>query len=109
MTRAVILAVLAATVTFCLAGCGQSAYEDTSSGIQFAATIEDGANKWNPNQNKCPVCEGQPIKGEFYVDTDNGRVYFDKQECVDKFKDDPQKFLQQQQQQMRGQYNSGGR
>ena len=108
MTRLAIAAVVAAALAFACVGCGESAYEDTGSGIQFAATIEDGADKYNPNQNRCPVCGEQPIKGEFYADTEQGRVYFDKQECADKFKDDPQKYLKQMQQKMRGAYGPQG-
>ena len=98
----VILTVLVAVLAMGFAGCGQEAYDDTESGIQFAATIEDGADKYDPNQYACPVCDGQPISGDFYVDTDNGRVYFDKQECADKFEENPQQYLQQYQQKQKG-------
>ena len=59
-----------------------------------ALTIKDGAKKFFRFQGTCPVC-GKPISGDFYADTDNGRIYFDKKECQSKFKEDPEKFIKQ--------------
>lgn len=78
------------------AGCD----EGVSSGSEserppMADEFRDQAAKFYPSQEKCPVCGGQPIKKEAYVDHQMKRIYFDKQECADKFEQDPHKYIQQ--------------
>ena len=58
----------------------------------MAWTIEDGADKYAPQQDKCPVCGGRPIKAEFYTEIDGKRLYFDKQECVQKYEENPDEY-----------------
>lgn len=58
---------------------------------------------WSPTprydqyQTTCPVC-GNGIKEEHYVDVETGegskRLYFDSEECVEKFKEDREKYLE---------------
>ena len=59
--------------------------------------------KWSPPprydnyQQRCPVC-GNQIDREQYVDvgTEEGkkRLFFDSEECIEKFKEDPDKYLE---------------
>ena len=59
-----------------------------------AMAIQDGANKYDPNQGNCPVCNKGPINPDFYHDIEGeGRIYFDKEECMKKFKQNPQEHL----------------
>jgi len=60
-----------------------------------AADIEDDTNKYLDTQKACPVCGGTPIKGEYYVDLPQGRVYFDKQECRNEFEQNQDQYLQE--------------
>jgi len=75
-------------------GCGQ---EDTVEAKQEAppnaASFQDDERPFYDMQMECPVCGGQPIKQELHADTDEGRVYFDKQECVDKFQQNPDQHM----------------
>ena len=61
--------------------------------ITTAVQFKDGADKYFMYQHKCPVCDGEPIEEDYYADTERGRVYFDKEECRDKFKANSEKFL----------------
>ena len=73
-------------------GCGGDSGPQTS-GPPIADSFDDGAPKLLPMQEECPVCGSTPIKQEFYVDRRSGRVYFNKQECVDKFKQNPDQYM----------------
>ena len=86
--RHVFIALAIATV-LCLGttGCGK---EESTAGTGHgqkdeAAEFDDGADKYFREQMECPVCGGKPIKPDFYVDTEKGRIYFDKKECATKF------------------------
>ena len=106
-----IIALTALVVGFM--GCGQGAPTSREGAPVEAWSIDDdNPNKFRDGQIACPVCDGIPIKGEHYVDTKRGRVYFDKAECAEKFEQDTQKYLQQWQQaideRMRGDRDMSG-
>lgn len=100
MKKLTLVVALCGALFLVLAGCGQQAYDDTKSGIRFANKIEDGAEKFDPNQYKCPVCGGQPIKKGLHAKTEKGRIYFDKKQCAEKFKEEPKKHLKKYRREM---------
>ena len=77
-----------------IVGCGDSEPEGMGeAGVPVMAwTIEDGAEKYAPQQDKCPVCGGRPIAEEFHTEVDGKRLYFDKQECVTKYEQNPDEY-----------------
>lgn len=82
-------------------GGGESAELDES-GIPkdavIASKFDDGVDALRPQQSMCFICGQGPLKAEYHADVDvNGekrRVYFDKQECADKFEQNPDRYLQ---------------
>lgn len=87
---------VAVAVLLCvgLMGCEpESGVEAKQEAPPNAASFKDDQRAFYDMQMECPVCGGQPIKQEFNVDTNEGRVYFDKQECQDKFEQDQQKHM----------------
>ena len=95
MKKGAIALVACVLVGSIVAGCGGQGPEDSSSGTSPAAMqFQDDAKKYYEAQTECPVCGETPIKKNLYVDTDGGRIYMDKEACVDAFKNDKQKFLQ---------------
>lgn len=82
------------------AGCGGSGSGGGGGGagiIREAASIEDGAEKFDKMQTECPVDGGTPIKGDYYAEVDGKRIYFDSEECMNTFKENKQKYLDQYQ------------
>ena len=49
--------------------------------------------KMEPNQTKCPVM-GNAINKEIFVEHEGQRIFFCCQACADKFKKDPEKYLE---------------
>ena len=84
--------VLVIVLVFAFTGCGNDSGGSAET-ANMAGQIEDEANKFNPRQTKCPVCGGTPIKADFYHDTNRGRIYFDKEECLNEFKQNPEEAL----------------
>ena len=94
--RNTILAVLlVGAIGIMAVSCGSGSSDDDSGKgiVREAASIQDGAEKYDNMQMECPVCGGKPIKGEFYADVDGKRIYFDKESCMNDFKQDPQTHL----------------
>ena len=91
---ALVLMVLAAGFGMAVfAGCGGPGNEGRGDQV-FASEINDGAPKYSRSQYACPVCDGQPIKGEYYAEVDGKRIYFDQQSCVGKFEQNPNQYLE---------------
>jgi len=89
---AFVLFVLVAGVGMAVfAGCGPG--NDGRGDQIFASEIQDGAEKYDRSQYACPVCEGQPISGEYYAEVDGKRIYFDQQSCMEQFKENPDQYL----------------
>ena len=102
MKRIAIACVLVGLVTFFAAGCGGGG--DRAAGEpegRPAISFQDGQENYHDFQFRCPVCGEEGIKQKFHVDTDEGRVYFDSQDCADTFQEDPQKYLEQYEQMRR--------
>lgn len=80
----------------CLSACepGQPS-GGTDLEASMAKYIKDGESKYYPAQGKCIVCESPRLNGKYYVEEDGKRIYFDKQACVDKFKANRSKYLQE--------------
>ena len=97
--RNVLFALGAAVLTVALfAGCGGG--DEKPKGHLVAGGINDGGHAAIPAQTKCPVCDA-PIKRDVYADTDEGRVYFDSEECLQKWNENPDEYrdkLQDQEQ-----------
>ena len=78
-------------------GCGQESTSTTTAPDRpkMAYDFRDGAPNYYDEQKSCPVCGTESIKEDIYVDLQGKRVYFDKQECADKFEGDAQKYIQE--------------
>lgn len=99
--------VLAASVFVGCGGDGNGGAPGTKTGVaNIAMEFDDDAKKFFPYQQKCPV-DGGTIKQEFHADVNGKRVYFDKQECVDKFKQNQDEYLPELRKQMES-YMRGG-
>ncbi len=95
VSRMAIIALFALAVCFTFAGCGEDESGATAStqGPPVADTLEEDAFAFWGGQKECPVCGGTPIKAEHHVNVEAGRIYFDKAECVEEFKNNKQKYL----------------
>ena len=90
------VALLGAVLTGCKQGNnGSGGGGDAKAAAGPAISIKDGAKKYDKYQGNCPVCGKGPISPDYYADTDNGRIYFDREQCMKKFKEDPQKYLEE--------------
>lgn len=89
---AVMLVLIAGLGAALFSGCGGVGNEGRGEQV-FASEIEDGAEKYDRSQYNCPVCEGQPIVGDYYAEVDGKRIYFDKKECETKFKENPDRYV----------------
>lgn len=97
----VALAVIAVALIFAVTtSCGK--------GPSFEEDGPPAAYLWHPevpkvkeDQTHCPVCGETPLKKELHTDVGAGfRIYFDKQECLDKFKENPEEGLKKFKQQV---------
>lgn len=59
----------------------------------MAGNFQDDHHAYWGGQKTCPVCGQEPIKPKFHADADQGRIYFDKKECVQKFKENSEKYI----------------
>jgi len=93
MRKIVFLCLVMVAVVFSagIAGCGSRS--GGTGGSRAAKTFEDGADKYDPMQMRCPVCDSQPLNADYYADVDGKRIYFDKQECMEKFKQNTEQYL----------------
>lgn len=71
-------------IHFCCKGCDAKFEKDPA---KYTANLK----KAYTEQVHCPVT-GAPISPEFSVETKHGVVYFSSEECVDKYKADPDKY-----------------
>lgn len=94
MRFATIAAAVLALAGLALVGCGDVSAPSEAKPMQ-ARQIDDGAEKYSPMQIKCPVCNTQELSADIHSDVDGKRVYFDKEECKQKFDQDPQQYLEQ--------------
>lgn len=79
-----------------LIGCGPEETIDVKQEAPpHAGSFKDDQRPFFDMQTECPVCGGTPLEQEFHVDTNEGRVYFDKQECADKFKGNQEQYMKQ--------------
>lgn len=99
---ALLAAVVALALAFGMVGCGDSEadMEEETGGFVAAMDLDDNAPEYYPAQSLCPVCGGKPIKKDFYVETNKGRIYFDKKECEETFKGDKDKYMKEFQNQI---------
>jgi len=101
MKRLILGILCVGLVAFVAAGCEKSGSDSdgqTQPQGRPAMSFQDGAKNYDDMQFVCPVCGKEGLKQELHVDTDQGRVYFDKQECMEEFKGNEQKYLQKYQQ-----------
>lgn len=107
------LAVLVVSAALCVSVLGCGGEQQASSGkkakrgpaggppdVTTAAQLaqDQDAEPLEAMQMNCIVCGERPLKGDIHADISmgnrRGRLYFDKQECLDKFQEDKQKYLQ---------------
>ena len=107
------IAILVFSAVLCmgLLGCGgeqqTSSTKKTKPGpgggppdVTTAAELAKGqdAQPVRPMQMNCFVCGERPLKADIHADISmgggSGRIYFDKQECLDKFENNKKKYLQ---------------
>ena len=101
MRSIMIILAVGAALSLAVAGCGQGGGgEGESQDIISALQIQDGSTPYNERQFTCPVCGGKPISPDYYADVNGKRIYFDKEECAEKFKQDPETHLKQYRQEM---------
>ena len=95
MRTALFLAVLAVFLGGVIVGCGGNDYTPGEGGepVGMAGEIDDGVQNYNDNQSQCPVCGEMGLRPNFYAEVDGKRVYFDKKECMEKFKQNTSKYL----------------
>jgi len=100
---------ISCVLLFALAGCEEGPSQEVPEqlGVTAAIDISDGTQKWYDGQMTCPVCGGQPISGEHYVDLPGGRLYFDKAECKQKFQENQEQYLQEYSQKVQQQMGGG--
>ena len=109
MKRLILAFLCAGLVAFAVTGCkdGGSQGDGAEPEGRPAISFQDGAKNYDDYQFICPVCGKEGLKQELHVDTEQGRVYFDKKECMETFKEDQEKYLQQYEQ-MKRQPSGGG-
>ena len=77
-----------------MAGCGDGVGGRAGDKKEIRAKyIEDGAPKYFPEQRACPVCGKGPLFETHHVDVDGKRIYFDSEECVEKFKENKSQYV----------------
>jgi len=98
MKKVLIGIVVLAMVGAVFVGCGGAnpADKEKNKPDVPARTIKDGAEKYDPFQGQCPVCR-KPIRADYHAQVEyngkSGRIYFDKQECAETFKENPEKYM----------------
>ena len=102
------VAVVVAVMSVLVAGCGDGGEGGKSQSRLVAGGINDPAHAAVPAQTACPVCDS-PIKRDAYVDTEQGRVYFDAQDCAGKWQDTPEQYMQKLQEQAQPSPFGGGK
>lgn len=95
MTRLLVVIAISGIVCAGLPGCtGENGPATSGAPPRAAGTIDDGAPKFFVGQIECPVCGGVPIKAGHHVEVDGERLYFDRAECVDKFRENRRKYIE---------------
>ncbi len=97
MKKIYVLVVVLAAACFVVSGCGK---EKDGGGaapktLPRADAILDGEPKYFKYQEQCPVCGADRMSPKHYADVEGKRIYFDSQECVEKFKKNQSKYLQE--------------
>lgn len=102
--KKLILALVFVGLLVFTAGCEESG--PASSGSEPdgrpAMAFQDGHKKYYDHQFQCPVCGKEGLKPDIHVDLEQGRMYFDKEECKKEFNQDQEKYLQKFEQMKRG-------
>lgn len=93
MRKVILAGVLLALVCVGIMGCEKGGTAPQGEEIPTAVQFKDGTEKYFLYQHKCPVCGGEPISADYFADTQKGRVYFDKQECLDEFNANKEEVL----------------
>jgi len=84
-----------------VSGCGPGdggGEEGTGVTGVVAGGIEDGAEPMNSSQGSCPVC-GASIRPSVHTEGTEERVYFDKEQCLQKWNENPDKYMEDLKQQ----------
>ena len=91
LLRAMTLFLALAGIALILNACGEG--EAGVSTETRARYILDGTPKLFRDQEKCPVCGGSPLHVDHHADVNGKRVYFDSEECVQKFKENQAEYV----------------
>ena len=108
MKKVFVCLAITAVVVGAFGGCGSGKQQPGKKTVVQAMDFQDGADKYFTPQLRCPVCGKQPLKKDLYVDVEDGRIYFDKKECVTKFKNNKDKFLKKFNKRIRDIQSGGG-
>lgn len=83
-------------LTMALMGCGDQETAGTASPGKptMAYEFRDDVPAYFDEQRACPVCGGEPIKKDINAEYQGKRIYFDKEECANQFKENPQEHIQ---------------
>jgi len=103
MRRLILAFLCAGLVAFVTVGCkrGDSGGGASQPQGRPAMTFKDGHEKYDDMQFICPVCGKEGLKQELHVDTEKGRVYFDKKECMEEFNGKEDEYLKKYEQMKR--------
>ena len=77
-----------------VSGCGRGdgGREESGETRTVARAIRDGAEPMNEYQKHCPVC-GNPISAEVHTESTEERVYFDSEQCMQKWSENPDQYM----------------
>ena len=95
MRKLLLCVAVAGLLGAALVGCGSGDSGGSEEyGEKPVVEMHPDTKKYDMMQYECPVCGGKALKEEFYSDVDDqGRIYFDKKECKEKFDQNPQEYL----------------
>jgi len=97
MRRLTLMVLIGAALMAGLSACGKKGPQGTEEpakpqGAPAGSYAGPGIECYNPSQTKCPVT-GEGIRGDYYYEHDNGRIYFSSQDALKKFKENPDKYM----------------
>jgi len=95
MTLKIGLAAVALMMTLSTASCDGPGIGDRGGDKveTMAKYIQDGVPNYNDEQKQCPICGAPGLHADQFVDVEGKRIYFDKKECVQKFKENQSAYL----------------
>ena len=94
MKKLIAAATIAIVACFMVFGWNHGLGNGEERDIINALAIDDGAEKYDQMQYRCPVCGKTGISADYYATVKGRRIYFDSQHCREKFKENPEQYLE---------------